>query len=109
MNDPVIESVAAEAYTVPTDAPEADGTLAWDETTLVLVRVGSGPTSGLGYTYGAPATAAAVDELLAGVVTGRSAWDVPAANEAMSRAVRNAARVVLTDLGIDPATVMGPV
>ncbi|WP_343242237.1 enolase C-terminal domain-like protein [Streptomyces sp. SID9727] len=89
---PLIDRVETAVYTVPTDAPEGDGTLAWDETTLVLVRVGAGPTSGLGYTYGAPATAAAVDQLLAGVVTGRSAWDVPAANEAMSRAVRNAGR-----------------
>ncbi|SEE43837.1 L-alanine-DL-glutamate epimerase [Streptomyces sp. 2131.1] len=87
---PLIDRVETAVYTVPTDAAEGDGTLAWDETTLVLVRVGSGPTSGLGYTYGARATAAAVDQLLAGVVTGRSAWDVPAANEAMSRAVRNA-------------------
>ncbi|MEU2025504.1 enolase C-terminal domain-like protein [Streptomyces sp. NPDC016469] len=89
---PLIDRVETAVYTVPTDAPEGDGTLAWDETTLVLVRVGAGPASGLGYTYGAPATAAAVDQLLAGVVTGRSAWDVPAANEAMSRAVRNAGR-----------------
>ena len=35
MNDPAIESVAAEVYTVPTDAPEGDGTLTWDATTLV--------------------------------------------------------------------------
>lgn len=89
---PLIDRVETAVYTVPTDAPEGDGTLAWDETTLVLVRVGSGGTSGLGYTYGAPATAAAVDQLLAAVVRGRSAWDVPAANEAMSRAVRNAGR-----------------
>lgn len=91
-NVPLIERVGAAVYTVPTDAPEGDGTLAWDSTTLVVVRVGSGDTEGLGYTYGAPATAAAVDQLLAAVVTGRSAWDVPAANEAMSRAVRNAGR-----------------
>lgn len=89
---PLIDRVETAVYTVPTDAPEGDGTLAWDETALVLVRVDSGPTSGLGYTYGAPATAVAVDQLLAGIVTGRSAWDVPAANEAMSRAVRNAGR-----------------
>ena len=89
---PLIDRVETAVYTVPTDAPEGDGTLAWDETTIVVVRVGAGPTSGLGYTYGAPATAAAVDQLLTGVVTGRSAWDVPAANEAMSRAVRNAGR-----------------
>ncbi|HEY3649040.1 MAG TPA: hypothetical protein VGL33_13785 [Streptosporangiaceae bacterium] len=52
MNDPAIESVAAEVYTVPTDAPEADGTLTWDSTTLVLARVQAGGVGGLGWTYG---------------------------------------------------------
>ena len=36
---PLIEAITVGAYTVPTDAPEADGTLAWDATTLVLVQV----------------------------------------------------------------------
>lgn len=58
----------------------------------MLVRVRSGDTTGLGWTYGAAATAQCVEQQLAGVVTGRSAWDVPAANESMSRSVRNAGR-----------------
>ena len=32
-----VESLDVAVYTVPTDAPEADGTLAWDHTTMVLV------------------------------------------------------------------------
>ncbi|MGD0924179.1 MAG: hypothetical protein ABR926_03210 [Streptosporangiaceae bacterium] len=35
--DPVVQGLDAAVYVVPTDAPEADGTLAWDKTTLVLV------------------------------------------------------------------------
>jgi L-alanine-DL-glutamate epimerase-like enolase superfamily enzyme len=89
---PSVDSVEAAAYTVPTDAPEGDGTLMWQSTTLVLVRVRAGDTTGLGWTYGAPATVQVVEQQLACLVTGRSAWDVPAANEAMSRAVRNAGR-----------------
>ncbi len=27
-----------EVYTVPTDQPEADGTIAWDATTVVVAR-----------------------------------------------------------------------
>ena len=34
-----IERVDVRAFTIPTDAPESDGTLAWDATTLVLVEV----------------------------------------------------------------------
>ncbi|WP_435822169.1 enolase C-terminal domain-like protein [Actinacidiphila alni] len=89
---PVVESVETAVYTVPTEVPEADGTLAWDATTLVTVRVTAADVTGLGWSYGSPAVAEAVRAHLAAVVTGRPAWDVPAANDAMSRAVRNAAR-----------------
>jgi hypothetical protein len=34
---PAVEDLAAAVYVIPTDAPEADGTLAWNKTTLVLV------------------------------------------------------------------------
>ncbi|MFI6146986.1 enolase C-terminal domain-like protein [Streptomyces sp. NPDC051109] len=88
----MVDAVEGAAYTIPTETPEGDGTLTWRSTTLVLVRVRSGDTTGLGWTYGAAATARVVEQQLAGVVTGRSAWDVPALNEAMSRAVRNAGR-----------------
>ena len=47
MNDPAIESVTAAAYTVPTDAPEADGTLAWDSVTLVLAKVRASGEQGI--------------------------------------------------------------
>jgi L-alanine-DL-glutamate epimerase-like enolase superfamily enzyme len=92
MNDPVIGSVAAEVYTVPTDAPEGDGTLTWDATTLVLARVQAGGVEGLGWTYGAPACAAVITGLLAGVVRGQPALDVAGHHEAMVRAVRNVTR-----------------
>ncbi|MGZ3667593.1 MAG: enolase C-terminal domain-like protein, partial [Ktedonobacterales bacterium] len=32
-----IQRVEVSAYSIPTDAPEADGTYAWSATTLVLV------------------------------------------------------------------------
>ncbi|MEA2744317.1 MAG: hypothetical protein QOG25_2688, partial [Acetobacteraceae bacterium] len=38
---------------VPTDGPEADGTLAWDSTVIVVVNVEAGGITGLGYTYAA--------------------------------------------------------
>src|SRR6202000_2694139 len=48
---PVIDDVAATVYTIPTDQPEADGTLAWSSTTLVIAHVTGGGRAGLGYTY----------------------------------------------------------
>jgi L-alanine-DL-glutamate epimerase-like enolase superfamily enzyme len=84
-DQPEIRDVAAEVYVIPTDAPEADGTLAWDKTTLVLVTVQAGDQEGTGWTYAAGAAASVVTDVLAGAVRGRSALDIPGASEAMAR------------------------
>nr|WP_078871019.1 enolase C-terminal domain-like protein [Streptomyces caatingaensis] len=87
-----MDSVTTAVYTVPTDGPEADGTLSWNATDLVLATVRSGSVRGLGWTYGAPAAADVVAGELAPLLTGRDALDVPAAHDAMARAVRNTGR-----------------
>lgn len=87
-----IDSVAVTVFTVPTETPEADGTLSWDSTTMVLVEVRSGDTHAMGWTYGPAACARVVCDQLAGVVLGGDALDVGAAFEGMVRAVRNAGR-----------------
>ncbi|MFF2545107.1 enolase C-terminal domain-like protein [Kitasatospora sp. NPDC058063] len=87
-----VEALHVQVLDVPTDTPEADGTLAWDSTTMILVGARSGDTTGLGWTYGAPATAQVITGHLRDTVIGRPAFDVPAANEAMSRTVRNVGR-----------------
>jgi L-alanine-DL-glutamate epimerase-like enolase superfamily enzyme len=92
MGDTLIESVDVSVYTVPTDAPEADGTLSWDSTTMVLVQVRADDVSGTGWTYGAAACATMITDKLAGIVRGRDALDVNGAFEAMVRAVRNDGR-----------------
>jgi L-alanine-DL-glutamate epimerase-like enolase superfamily enzyme len=90
--DVPVEQVTAAAYTVPTDAPEADGTISWTSTTLVLAEVAAGGATGLGWTYASPAAAAVIGGLLTEVVKGRSALDVPGTTAAMDRAVRNVGR-----------------
>ncbi|CAM5665431.1 L-rhamnonate dehydratase [Streptomyces rimosus subsp. rimosus] len=87
-----VERLDVTAYTVPTDAPEADGTLAWDTTTVIVVEARSGTTTGLGWTYAAADTGSVVRDLLTRPVLGRSALDVQGTYEAMSRTVRNAGR-----------------
>jgi L-alanine-DL-glutamate epimerase-like enolase superfamily enzyme len=89
----VIESVDAAAYTVPTESPEADGTLTWTATTLVVVRVRAADgTVGTGWTYGAAAGAAMVEDELAALVRDRSALDVTGIFDAMVKHVRNIGR-----------------
>ena len=74
---PTVTGVDAAVFTVPTDAPEADGTLAWNATTMVLVTVHAGNERGIGWTYGAAAARCVVTDQLAPVVVGRDALDVP--------------------------------
>ena len=92
MTECPVTSVRAATYVIPTDAPEADGTLAWDQTTMVLARAEAGGQEGIGWTYASPAAQPVITGMLAGVVTGRSALDVPGCTEAMNRAVRNVGR-----------------
>ena len=90
---PSIESVHASVYTVPTESPEADGTLAWSSTTMVFVRArATDGTIGTGWTYGAPACARIVEDTLAEIVHGRDPMNVPGAFDAMVKAVRNMGR-----------------
>ena len=43
---PAVAGINASVYVIPTDAPEADGTLAWNETTMVLVTARQATTKG---------------------------------------------------------------
>lgn len=92
MADAPIDDVNVSVYTVPTDAPEADGTLAWSSTTLVLVEVSAAGHVGTGWTYGPPACAAVVRDTLQGVVSGMSALATSRCFEAMVASVRNQGR-----------------
>ncbi len=87
-----IGAVRARAYTIPTDAPEADGTFAWDSTTMVVVAVEGGGSTGLGYTYTSGTVTGLITGKLAATISGGDAMDPPRAWRAMQRAVRNMGR-----------------
>jgi len=90
--DARIGRIEAAAYVIPTDAPEADGTYAWDRTTLVVVDAAGGGRQGIGYTYADASLVPLIQGLLGKAVEGRDALDVPGAWQAMMRAVRNLGR-----------------
>jgi L-alanine-DL-glutamate epimerase-like enolase superfamily enzyme len=98
--DPAVRELSAAVYVIPTDAHEADGTLAWDQTTMVLATARAGDEEGAGWTYAAAAAKGVIDDVLAGVVTGRSAMDVPGAAAAMAAAVRNIGRPGIAAMAI---------
>ena len=98
--DVPIEGIVSRPIPYPTDAPEADGTYAWDQTTLVVVEAAAGGQHGLGFSYADLSTAHLIHELLAGVVRGRDAMAVPAAWEAMVHAIRNLGRPGICSMAI---------
>lgn len=95
-----IEAVEVSAYTVATDYPESDGTLEWDETTIVVGEAVAGGIRSLGYTYADLATAQVARDLVAGVVLHRDAMDVEGSWVEMVRAVRNLGRPGMASMAI---------
>lgn len=95
-----IVHVGVSAYIVPTDGPESDGTLEWDSTTLVLVRLNAGGASGIGYTYADSATAALVRDKLAPLLHGRDALSINARWQEMAAAIRNLGRPGICSMAI---------
>lgn len=95
-----IRRIEVSVYTVPTDAPESDGTLEWESTTLVLVSAFAGNEVGLGYTYADTSTAFLIRDLLAKVVQGCDAMAVAASWKAMVCQTRNLGRPGIVSMAI---------
>jgi L-alanine-DL-glutamate epimerase-like enolase superfamily enzyme len=95
-----IERLDVSAFIVPTDFPEADGTLAWNKTTLVVVEATGGGTGGLGYTYADTATALLIKDFLTPIVIGRDVMAVAGTWAAMVQAIRNLGRPGIVSMAI---------
>ena len=95
-----ITDVTAKAYKIPTDRPEADGTFAWDSTTLIVVHVSGGGKTGLGYTYTDASILSLIQGKLKETLSDADAMDPPAAWLAMQNAVRNMGRAGLAATAI---------
>ncbi len=95
-----IAAITAAAYTIPTDAPESDGTLEWSATTLVVANVEAGGRRGMGYSYADTATATLIRDKLAPLLAGRDAWSINARWIDMVRAIRNLGRPGICSMAI---------
>ena len=84
-----IRSGTARAYTIPTDAPEADGTIAWNSTTLVVVELHAASAMGIGYTYAHRTAAIVARELIEKHCINQNAVDINAIFAAMRKSQRN--------------------
>ncbi len=63
LTEPAVTAVDTGLYVIPTDAPEADGTLTWDKTTMVLVTVQAGGQQGVGWSYTSAAAQTVIGEV----------------------------------------------
>jgi L-alanine-DL-glutamate epimerase-like enolase superfamily enzyme len=84
-----IRSGTARAYTIPTDLPEADGTIAWSSTTLIVVELHAANAVGIGYTYAHRAAAVVARELIEKHCVNQNAFDINEIFAAMRTSQRN--------------------
>jgi L-alanine-DL-glutamate epimerase-like enolase superfamily enzyme len=87
-----ITRITAQAYVIPTDGPEEDGTFEWRSTTLVIVNTEAGGKTGLGYTYSDRSVASFISEQLAPLLVRQDAFAIPAAQRILQHHVRNLGR-----------------
>jgi L-alanine-DL-glutamate epimerase-like enolase superfamily enzyme len=95
-----IKSLNVSAYKIPTDAPEADGTIQWNSTTLVLVEVEAGNKTGIGYSYADEATAFVIHKKLRELVLQKNALDIQGINSFLTRQIRNSGTCGITMMAI---------
>ena len=95
-----IERVEVAAYKIPTDQPESDGTLEWNSTTIVVVRIRAGGEQGLGYTYADTGTATLIADKLTPLLTGRDATAITGRWQDMVHAIRDLGRPGIASMAI---------
>src|SRR5436305_1136222 len=76
-------------FEIPTDAPESDGTLEWDSTTMVLVEIERDGQTGLGYTYADASVAKLIESKLASLLDDFDPMSPPSVWLRMRSALRN--------------------
>lgn len=87
--DACIAGFRVGAWTIPTDAPEADGTLHWHSTTLVCIELQAAGSTGLGATYGDAAIARILHDTLGPLAEGCDAFGNGAIMARARRRLRN--------------------
>jgi L-alanine-DL-glutamate epimerase-like enolase superfamily enzyme len=95
-----ISTVDISAFTIPTLTPEADGTLEWESTTIVIVEAFAGGKSGLGYTYADSSVGVLIRDILLKQIQGKDAFDVSGLWHAMVRSIRNQGRPGISSMAI---------
>lgn len=96
----MIDALEVAVYTIPTEAPESDGTLTWDATTVVVVEALAEGVRSLGFTYATGACATLIRDVLTDCVVGADPLEVTGIWSAMVRAIRNQGRPGIASMAI---------
>src|SRR5581483_8991025 len=88
----VIQRLDVQSFVIPTPAPESDGTIEWDRSTVVVVEAQAGGVRGLGWTYASRASAEIVHEILVPCVIGMNVHSVMSIWRTMVDRCRNLGR-----------------
>jgi L-alanine-DL-glutamate epimerase-like enolase superfamily enzyme len=95
-----IDAIDVACYQIPTDSPEADGTLEWDSTTWVVVELRAGDKAGVGFTYADRATAELIGSHLSKYLKRANPIDTPALWIALTRHIRGSGRQGVSAMAI---------
>jgi len=100
-DDLVVERLDVSVYEVPTERPEADGTLTWNSTVVVVVEpVTRSGLTGIGYAVGDAAMASLIRTKLSAHVVGKDVNNVGETWEAMRTSIRNLGRPGICSMAI---------
>lgn len=84
-----IEEVQVSTYKIPTQSPEADGTLKWSSTTMILVEITAGGKTGLGYSFAHEGAAKVITSGLRELLLKQNVMHIPAIVHGLKKAIRN--------------------
>ncbi|MFE4467766.1 enolase C-terminal domain-like protein [Leifsonia sp. NPDC056824] len=89
-----VRAIRADAFVVPTATedrkrPESDGTIRWENSSILVVTLETDGATGLGYAYTAPASLRIVQDMLWAVVENADPFDTERLYWEMAQAVRN--------------------
>ncbi|MEO6908624.1 MAG: hypothetical protein ABI210_12120 [Abditibacteriaceae bacterium] len=87
-----IKQIKVNAYTIPTDFPESDGTMTWDSTTMIVVHISAVDITGFGYSYAPAATVAFIKSTFTELLTRMDAFAISAAWNTMHSEIRNSGK-----------------
>lgn len=84
-----IQDIVIRVYKFLTDLPESDGTLEWNSTTLVLVKLTASGKTGIGFTYSHESAAQVIKSSFSSILTNADPFNVPLLWNQMLSSVRN--------------------